>query len=471
MTTELTRKRFVQGSAAVGGGLLMAGPLSALATRTAQGRGRSCAVGYGELLDTPDEDTGTVYLQLPAGFRYRVISRSGDLMSDGNPTPGIFDGMAAYHGLHGATVLVRNHENRSRAGEIPVVVPAGLRYDPNTAVTGGNTKLVVNDQHQVLESYALLGGTHTNCAGGQTPWDTWITCEEIFAYGTGGSSPADGVPHGYAFEIPAGATGPVAPVPIVAAGRFAREAVAWLEGVLYQTEDRGNAAFYRYVPNGKPKQAGDLAALGGVLQALVVTGAPNFDADEAAVGVVHEAEWVTVDEPEPLTDTVRTQAQAKGAAIFNRTEGIWAANGRVYFDCTTGGPAGLGQVWEYEPRGADGGRLRLVYVSTTADDLENPDNLVIVPRSGDIFLQEDSDGEQFVRGVTPAGAIYDFAKAALNGTEFCGGCFSQNGKTFFLNQQGDRLAPGETPTTQPDSARGLTYAIWGPFERCDHSAV
>ena len=72
---------------------------------------------------------------------------------------------------------------------------------------------------------------------------------------------------------------------------------------------------------------------------------------------------MTVDEPNPLTDTVRTQAQAKGAAIFNRTEGIWAADGRLYFDCTSGGPAGLGQVWEYEPRGerrrAPAARLRL----------------------------------------------------------------------------------------------------------------
>jgi secreted PhoX family phosphatase len=137
----------------------------------------------------------------------------------------------------------------------------------------------------------------------------------------------------------------------------------------------------------------------------------------------------------------------------------------VWFDCTTGGEAQLGQLWELRPRRGDRGVLRLVYESTSAADLENPDNVVVVPASGDVFLQEDSDGEQFVRGVTRRGRIYDFARTLLNTSEFCGGCFSPDGGTFFLNQQGGRLdlAAGETPTTQPDTDRGLTYAIWGPF--------
>jgi secreted PhoX family phosphatase len=466
MAVDVTRRRFVQGSAAVGGGLVLAGPLSALAAQTAQGR-RPSAAGYGPLRPAPELDTGITYLALPAGFKYRLISRAGDPMDDGNPTPGIFDGMAAYSGPNGTTVLIRNHENRSRAGEVTVAVPAVMRYDPDQNTRGGNTKVVVGKDRRAIESFAVLGGTHTNCAGGETPWGTWITCEEIFNYGSveNNVAPGTGVPHGYCFEVPADATGPVKAEPIIAAGRFSHEAVAWLDGVLYETEDRGNAAFYRFVPNGAPAKAGDLAALGGALEALKVVELPNFDADDAEPGESYAAEWVTIDEPNPPADTVRTQAQAKGAAIFNRTEGIWSADGRVYLDCTTGGDSGLGQLWEYAPEGEDGGTLRLVYESTSANDLQNPDNLVVVPHTEDVWLQEDGAGEQFVRGVTPEGAIYDFARTIVSDSEFCGGCFSPNGHTFFLNQQGERLATGETAQTQPDAARGLTFAIWGAFDR------
>jgi uncharacterized protein len=461
---DLTRRRFVQGTAAVGGGIALGGPLSALAAQTAHGK-VARTTGYGPLRDTPEEDSGEVYLQLPSGFRYRVISRDYEVMSDGKPTPGIFDGTGSYAGPRNTTILIRNHENRSRANEITVDVPAGMRYDPDPNVRGGNTKLVVDNRtRQVIESFAVLGGTHTNCAGGVTPWRTWITCEEIFNYGATGSTPGAGVPHGYAFEVPADADGPVTPIPIVAAGRFAREAVAWLGGILYQTEDRDNAAFYRFLPNRRPRESGDLATFGGTLEALVVQDQPNFDADEAEAGRTYPVEWVTVDEPNPPVETggqsTRAQAQAKGAAIFNRTEGIWEAGNRVYFDCTSGGRAGAGQLWEYTPRGRDRGELKLVFESPGADVLDAPDNLVIVPGTGDVLLQEDGGDEQFVRGVTDRGEIYDFAKTALNTTEFCGGCFSPDGGTFFVSQQGERVAG-----TPSEATRALTYAIWGPFHQ------
>jgi putative PIG3 family NAD(P)H quinone oxidoreductase len=127
MTTGLTRRRFVKRSAAVGGGLALATPLATFATRTGEGHGRPCVLGYGELFETPEQDSGIAYLRLPEGFGYRVISRSGEPMSDGNPTPNMFDGMAAYQGRHGTTVLIRNHEHRSQAGVRPPAARRRLR--------------------------------------------------------------------------------------------------------------------------------------------------------------------------------------------------------------------------------------------------------------------------------------------------------------------------------------------------------
>ena len=418
---------------AVGGGL------TALGACEAEGGLAERIEGYGSLVPMGA-------LALPRGFSYKEISRQGVPMTDGNLTPGIFDGMGAFPGPDGSTVLIRNHENQRRAGEIPVMVPEDDRYDQDPTYVAGNTKLVVDRNLKVIEDFAILGGTDKNCAGGQMPWGSWITCEEVVNRGD------TGTPHGYIFEIDASAGGPVQARPVTAAGRFVHEAVAWLGGVLYETEDRrDDSFFYRYIPQ---RSSGDLPDTDGVLQALKIKGEDNAVMDDfPRVGKSYEVEWVTIEEPNPADDTdssplaVGEQAKAQGAAIFDREEGIWVGGGKVYFDCTEGGVDDLGQVYEFDPRSQT---ITLIYESTDVATLENPDNIVIVPKTGDIFLQQDSDGDQFVRGLTPEGKIYDFARTITNDTEFCGGCFSPDGTVFFLNQQGE---VGGLPEGPPDGKR------------------
>ena len=474
----MNRRSFIKGSAVFGGALAAMGPFQALSARRALGAAFTKSDGYGPLVNKGD-------LWLPSDFNYQIISVQGTMMSDGQPTPGIFDGMAAYPGRGGTTVLIRNHENREQSGELKVLTPAELQY--NTAARGGNTKLEVRRKragsdpttgqalydYEVVRDFAILGGTSTNCAGGIRSPHTWITCEEVVKR-------MNGKKHGYIFEIDADADGPVPAIPVVQAGRRAHEAAAEAAGIIYMTEDRGitsdpalgsiGSCFYRYIPN--PRGAGyPLAETSGPLQALKIRDEFHANMDSGrTVGVPYPVEWVPVPEPDHDDDTDarldrvagftpnRVQAQDNGAAYFDRLEGMWSEPGesRIYFDTTSGGPAGLGQVWEYHP-----GRetLTLVFESSSSAELQSPDNVVVVPQTGHIFLQEDGSGEQFVRGVTRDGAIYDFAKTGANDTEFCGGCFDPDGKTFYLNQQGDR---GSLPGG-PANARAVTYAIYGPF--------
>lgn len=488
--TVMDRRVFLVRSAAVAGGLAIAGPLEAFRARLAAA-GPIASPGYGPLVDMGD-------LWLPEGFQYRIISRRGDPMTDVDPstglpflTPSRFDGMAAFSDdpATGETILVRNHENRSRRGnfiaaETRVEVPNP--YDPATRpqgdgqfCKGGVTRLVVRDR-QFVSSTALLGGTLFNCAGGATPWGSWLSCEEEAIDSGSATAP---IPHGYVFEVDSKAAAPVDPLPIKAAGRFDHEAVAWHNKRLYLTEDRrldqGGACFYRYTPAPAAAKAGDLAASTGPLDALVVDGYPNLNTSTnwpAALGEPLPVSWVTVPDPNPQVgpndppNGVRFQAQALGAALFQRTEGCWEGDDRVYFDCTTGGPAGLGQIWELDPKTRE---LRLVFQSEDPAGLFQPDNLTVAP-TRDLFICEDTGGDPVphIRALTPDGLVYDFARAGrgglatgLNLTEFCGACFTPvpslrrkylDALTLYVNQQGAAGTGG---------APGVTYAIWGPWKR------
>ncbi|PSO87417.1 MAG: phosphatase [Cyanobacteria bacterium QH_9_48_43] len=440
------RKFFALTGASAAGSLLVGSPLKALYARKALGQSVR-AEGFGPLIRDPEG-----LLDLPKGFQYRVFSRTGDRMSDGNPVPADHDGMAAFPGPDNTTILVRNHE--LGPDETPAVAPneEGRKYDPTNA--GGTTNLVVGPDRRLIRDYASLTGTYRNCSGGPTPWGSWISCEENYASPDVDQSVTK--PHGYNFEVPKNAEGLVNPEPIKEMGRFVHEAICVdpKTGIVYETEDNGEGLFYRFVPNRKPQQPGDLKANGGVLEALRIKGMPQaITKTDFPVGEPMPVEWVRIDNPSPeVADatTVPTQGFAKGAAQFTRGEGAGFGNGEVYFNSTDGGEQELGQVWRYVPGSTpeEGGTIELLAEPNNQSVLQNPDNLVVSPFE-DLFLCEDGGGTDYVRGVTPEGQLYDFARNALNDREFAGSTFSADGQTFFVNIQDP----------------GLTFAIWGPWGR------
>lgn len=441
--SSLARRSFLRGSAAVAVGTAAASiPFEALAARTASAAPAKFDFGgYGPLAPVKDQATGLELLKLPRGFEYISYGWTNDPMTDGVATPDAHDGMAAFR--YGDRVnIVRNHERgASTAFTDPV-------YNP--AAGGGTTTMVFDpDAGQFLESYGSLGGTIRNCAGGPTPWGTWLTCEETF-----GS--VDGVRHGYVFEVASEGKGN--PEPYKAMGRFNHEAAAIdpVTGFVYETEDRGDAALYRFVPD----TPGDLAR-GGKLQAMKI-GNATFDTRIDGVRSYEGISWVDIDEPDPAGDTVRREAQGKGAAIFGRLEGAWYGNGMIYVLTTDGGPARQGQVFELDPATDS---FRVLFASPGADVLNAPDNMCVSPRGG-LVLCEDGGGTEYVHGLTPEGEIFRFAENAVDlrggtagkrvvptdyrGSEWAGSVFEpKNGNWLFVNVQ----------------SPGITLAITGPWQR------
>lgn len=412
--------------------------------------------GYGPIAADP----GGLPFLIPQGFALRQISRAGDAMKRAGAglVPNAFDGMAAFPMANGNVRLIRNHEMRDAAASS---VPIGSKpWDAKAG--GGCTSLeVVIDpvtrEPNVIDEFVSISGTCVNCAGGPTPWGSWLTCEET----TEGTADGRLRNHGYIFEIPASATSEVDALSLNAMGRFAHEAVAVDRnlGHVYQTEDAGNnSGFYRFIPN----VLGDLAQ-GGKLQMLALDGRPQYNSTGGGtpVGIPLDAFWVDIDAPDPspltASNTVFAQGLARGGTRFARLEGCWWGDSSVYFDATSGGAAGAGQVWQYRPTSVNTGQLVLVFESPSTTVLDAPDNICVSPRGG-IVLCEDGGGTQYIRGLTPQGMIFDLVRAAsaTSATEFAGACFSPDGRTLFFNTQGS--------TNRTGTERGGTFALWGAWE-------
>ena len=460
--TAHDRRDFLRRSARAAGATLFAPSLAGLVSRSrdvlpaepdapAYRRAALGDGGYGPLRAAGPE------LELPEGFTYTVLSFNGKPMSDGLPTPGAFDGMAAFALPNGNVRLIRNHENRDTPANSKVKGDPAKAYDARGG--GGCTSLEVrvgsDGTPEVVRDFLSLNGTIVNCAGGPTPWGSWLTCEESVEGRFYGWEQE----HGYIFEVPVSAEGLVSPVPLKAMGRFVHEAVAVdpETGIVYETEDRQIAGFYRFIPS-TPGRLAD----GGRLQMLAVEGRPNLDtADGMTVGATMRVTWVDIDNPDPAGTwgdhaAVFAQGFTKGGTRFARLEGCWYGDRSIYFHATSGGDAGVGQVWRYRPTSAHRGELVLVFESPSPDVLDYPDNITVSPRGG-LVICEDGAGEQHLRGLTRQGAIFDFAKNVLNTTEFAGACFSPDGRILFVNIMGS--------TSDSGTAAGRTLAIRGPWER------
>ena len=394
------------------------------------------ASGYGPLRPDPQG-----LFDLPEGFSYRVISRKGDAMQDGGTVPDNADGMGCF-ALPGRRIaLVRNHEltaNGDAGG-----TPAGYDYRENGLVLPGGTTTLILDAGtlEVQRQFRSLAGTIRNCSGGITPWGSWLTCEEdVTRAGTRVAKD-----HGYVFEVPAAAQGTVDPVPLKAMGRFYHEAacVDPATGIVYETEDREDGLLYRFVP----RTPGKLAE-GGQLQALVIDGLPdsrNRDAQAFAPHSWQKIRWVDMDDPESPGDDLRKRGAARGATLFARGEGIHMGDGELYFCCTSGGKAKLGQIFRLNPRRE---QLQLFLESTSIENFNFGDNLIVAP-NGHLVVCEDQytrNVDNHLRGVTPAGEAYPLARLHRQ-TELAGACFSPDGKVLFVNVY----------------SPGMTLAVTGPW--------
>ncbi|MHB9856215.1 alkaline phosphatase PhoX [Streptomyces krungchingensis] len=384
----MERRNFLRGavigtSAAVFGGTLMHG--AAYAAPAQNGTSP-----YGDLLAADANG-----IMLPAGFTSRVIARSSQTVSGTSYTwHNAPDGGACYAGGSG-WIYVSNSEINPSGGA------SAVKFSATGAITG---------------AYRILSGTRQNCAGGKTPWNTWLSCEEVSL--------------GYVYETDPWGTN--AAVQRAAMGRFKHEAAAAdpVRKVIYLTEDETNGRFYRFVPT----TWGDLSA--GTLQVMVAGSATSGSFT-----------WANV--PDPDGSPTATRSQVSGSKSFNGGEGCHYANDTVWF--TTKGD---NRLWQLN---LASNTYELAYddslVTNGAAPLTGVDN-VTGSSSGDLFVAEDG-GNMEICIITPDDIVAPFLRiTGQSGSEVTGPAFSPDGtRLYFSSQRG----------TTGSSSGGITYEVTGPF--------
>ena len=377
-------------------------------------------------------------IDIHPSLKYNLISTVGSKMSDGYKVPALADGMGSFF-IDDNIILIRNHELVPKDGmdngpfhqpSMQIQKLGNKHYDKDCI--GGTTTIVLNkDSKKVINEYLSLSGTRNNCAGGVTPWGTWLSCEEDISKKRKGKTP-----HGYVFEVDPKIKGLTKPNPIKAMGRFNHEAVAFDQfSNAYLTEDRKNGLIYKFVAqNKKNLNKGDLFAL----QIQGVSDSRNWKKNKIHKNIKYAVNWIKIDDNDPEKDTMRYEGINNGATPFARPEGIIADGNSIYICCTSGGRLKKGQIWKLTIDSKDNPMIELWYEVRDKNSLNMPDNLTISPW-GDLIVCEDNPDLNRLWGINSSGNPYLIAENNYSGSEFAGVCFSPIDNTMFVNLQGNGM--------------------------------
>ena len=402
-TYRLRRRHFLATGLGAAGALFTPAWLrQALAASAVGGPGP-----YGEL--QPPNEVG---LMLPPGFSGREISRGGTPVGS-PPYPWHFapDGQATYRTQAGGFVLVQNSEAPGVLG-------------------GGSSAMRFSPDGELERAYRILAGTNINCAGGPTPWGTWLSGEEHEGGMIWEADPAGVLPQ----------------MPRPALGNFSHEAAAVdpVDGHVYLSEDQGDGLFYRFTPD----TPGDLSS--GVLEA-------------AAVATDGSVTWHEVPDPNIVTAGTQTRNQVPQATRFDGGEGLWYFRDIVYY--TTKGDK---RVWAYNCRAQT---IEIVYdgENTPGAALNAVDNVTVSP-SGDVYVCEDG-GNMEICLITPDRVVSPFLRLVGDehrDSEMTGVVFDPSGtRMYFSSQRSHAFAPPGLPSEASVLAQGATYEVTGPFRLPD----
>ena len=395
-----SRRTFIQAGIAAAGAVTL-GPgawRAALSAPARPGPGP-----YGPPAGSPNE----LGLALPDGFRSRLLAKGNAPVVGTSYDWHIFpDGAATYALPDGGWILVSNSEV-----PVPKEIPTTLPFGGGPLNGGGASAIRFRADGSVASAYRILTGTSTNCAGGKTPWGTWMSCEET--------------DEGRVWECDP--FGEKRAVVHPAMGVFSHEALA-VDPVgrrLYLTEDEGDGGFYRFTPDNYPDCSSGL---------LEIAFVDRNDADH----------WNRVPDPSARTTPTRRQT---GMTQFQRGEGAWYDSGIVYVATTRDN-----KIHAYDPLTET---IEVVYDQRAGDGpLNGVDNVTAAP-SGDIYVCEDNGTNQIDLGIlTPEGEVARFLTASgpeHEMSELAGVCFDPSGKRMYLSSQRGLGGPG------------ATFEITGPF--------